>query len=331
MAISHPEPSTASSWKEIGHLLYHRDDGTLIIPKTNTRYELQLAESNNAAVFPHRKDGAHQPDHTPRTLISRSDPETTLPPSTRTPLPPMILTSRPPALAHVCRDSRAFAQERYKAAYGSRKTASTSSELEAESRRGLEWVSRSTIGVLHACESNPTLMGLEGRLVLVHDPAYLYPISAEAKEQFAQILSGVQDSQIMMCMGHEAAVWIPYRAAKTFKLPWGWALGTGRNSSQFVNIRDMAVLQEIIRELNGLVWVGAEDVCGITRLRDLVENAHKREEFCALSLERFKAFWNALNTLTDTNGEVRLKGRMPRIGTVLQFFIMDEPWLGPGV
>lgn len=183
-----------------------------------TLEELQLTESNDAAVFPHGKDGADQPDLTPRTLMSLPQelrdmiwaqvldpiPETTLPPSTRTPLPPMILTSRPPALAHVCRDSRAFAQERYKAAHGSRKTTSTSSKLEAESRRGLEWVSRSTIGVLHTCDAYTTLMGLEGRFVIVHDPAYI--ISAEAKDQLAQFLSGVQDFQIMMCMGYEAAV-----------------------------------------------------------------------------------------------------------------------------
>lgn len=84
-----------------------------------------------------------------------------------------------------------------------------------------------------------------------HDSAN--DISAEAKDEFAQLLSGVKDFQIMMCMGYEAAVWIPYRAAKTFKLPWGWALGIGRNASQFVDMRDLAVLQEIICELEGLV------------------------------------------------------------------------------
>ena len=299
-----------------------------------------LAGSNDPTVFPREQDGAGQPDHAPRTLMSLPQelrdmiwtqvldpiPETALPPSTRTPLPPIILTSRPPTLAHVCQDSRAFSQERYKAAFDSRKTEFTSSELKAESRQGLEWVSRSTIRVLHTCDSHPTLKGLEGRFVLIHDSAY--SISAEAKEQLAQLLSGVQDFQIMMCMGYEATVWIPYRAAKTFKLPWGWAWGTGRNSPQFVDIRDLALLQEIIRELEGLIWVGEEEhVCGITRLRNLVANAEKRQEFCTLSLERFVGLWDAFNTGADITGEVQLKRRMPKVGAVLQFLIMDE--LGP--
>ncbi|KAH7630578.1 hypothetical protein B0T09DRAFT_382515 [Sordaria sp. MPI-SDFR-AT-0083] len=309
-----------------------------------TLEELQLTQSNSPTVLSHGKDGAGQPDHTPRTLISLPQelrdmiwaqvldpiPETTLPPSTRTYLPAMILTSRPPALAHVCRDSRAFAQERYKVAYyGSRKTTPTSSELAAKRRRGLEWVSRSTIGVSYTYDKHPPLIGLGCRFVMNHGSTN--DISAEAKDEFAQFLSGVKDFQIMMCMGYEAAVWIPYCAAKTFKLPWGWALGTGRNASQFVDMRDLAVLPEIICELEGLVW-GAEeeDVCGITQLRDLVANAEKREEFCALSLESFKGLWDAFNAGTGITGEVQLRRRMPKIGTVLQFIIMDEPGLGPG-
>ena len=303
---------------------------------------LQLTESNDAGVFSHQENGAHQSDLTRPTLMSLPQelrgmiwaevldpiPETTLPPSTRTSLAPIILTSRPPVLAHVCRDSRTFAQDRYKkAAHDTRKTASTSSELETEAHRKLAWVSRSTIGVLHTCDSQFTLTGPEDRFVMVHDPTY--NISAETKDQLARFLSEVQDSQIMMCMGYEASVWIPHRAAQSSKLPWGWVLGSGRNAPQFVDIRDLALLQEVIRDLEGLTWMGQEDVCGVTRLRDLVANADKREEFCASSLEQFKGLWDALTTGTNNLSGVQLKRPMPKIATVLQFLIMDEPGRGP--
>lgn len=310
-----------------------------------TLEEPQPTESNGAAVFSRGQQGPDQPNRTPRTLMSLPqelkdmiwaealDPfpqKITFPPSNYIPLSPMILTSRPPPLAHVCQDSRAFAQERYKAVYGFPEKLSTSSELEAETHRALEWVSRSMIRLMHTYSGSGgciTTMGLEGGFVLVHDQSY--NIYDDAKDQLVRLLSQAQDFQIMMCMGYEASVWIPYRAAKMFKLPWGWMLGTGRNSAQFVDTRDLAILQQVVHELEGLEWMEDNlDTCGITRLRDFVGNIKKREEFDALALERFKALWDELNTGTNNNGEARLMRRMPKIRTVFQFLVMDEP--GPG-
>lgn len=310
-----------------------------------TLEELQPTGSNGAALFPHGEDGPDQQNSTPRALMSLpqelrdmiwaealdpSPEKITIPASKHVPLPPMILASRPPLLAHVCRDSRAFAQERYKAVYNSPKESSTSSELGAETHQRLEWVSRSTTRQIHTYSGSAghiTTMGLEGGFVLIHDQSY--NIYGVAKDQLAHFLPQAQDFQIMMCMGYDATVWIPYRAAKTFKLPWGWMLGTGRNSAQFVDTRDLAILQQVVRELGGLEWVEEDlDTCGITRLRDFVGNVKKREEFDALALERFKALWDELNTDTDSNCEAQLNRRMPKIRTVFQFLVMDEP--GPG-
>ena len=295
---------------------------------------LQLTETDNATVSSHgKKDGASYPEYTPRTLMTLPQelrdmvwvevhdpiPDLALPPDHRTPLPPMMLTSRPPILANICQETRAFAQKRYKAEY---ETESTSSELEAKSRRGLAWVSRSNIGVLHTTHSYTPSPGLEGRFIIVHDQAH--HLSAPVKDHLAKFLSAAEDFQFMVCMGYEAAVWISYRAARASKLPWGWALGTGRNSSQFVDIRDIVVLRELVRELEAVQFqMGSEarDARALRRLRTLVDNVEKREELCALSSERFKALWDALNT----DGEVRLKRPMPKVGTVLQFLIMDDP------
>ncbi|KAK3400342.1 hypothetical protein B0T20DRAFT_182443 [Sordaria brevicollis] len=310
--------------------------------------ELQPTERRGAAPFLHGEDRPDQQNtSTPRTLMSLpqelrdmvwaealdpSPEKMAVPPSKHVPLPPMILTSRPPLLAHVCRDSRAFVQERYKAAYGVPENLSTSNGLGVEGRQRLMWVSRSTIRQIHTFSGSAghiTTMGLDphGSFVLIHDQSYT--IYGEVKDQLAHLLPQAQDFQIMMCLGYHSTVWIPCRAAKTFKLPWGWMLGTGRNSPRFVDTRDLGFLQQVLRELDGLEWTEEDlDTCGITRLRDFVGNVKKREEFDTLASGLFKALWDKLNTGMDNDGEVRLNRGMPKIRTVFQFLVMDEP--GPG-